>query len=170
MSNTYACPWFLVEGWVAWWRSWCVHLHSGLLRQLQYPILQYPAFTSQYQYIGWWLNITFIFERCHLACWMWLKQSEMQFCKLRIIPNREICQWPTTLFIIVGVQVTRKHCYFHKIQFPKWWWHQARCHNFLNHSQTQLGMLPHDGFTWLYWLKLLIKLWMASVQLNDIKK
>ena len=31
-------------------------------------------------------------------------------------------------------------------------------------------MLPQDGFTRLYWLKCLIKLCMASVQLNVIKK
>ena len=35
--------------------------------------------------------------------------------------------------------------------------------------QTQLGMLPQDGSTRLYWLKWLIKHCMASVQLNVIR-
>ena len=33
---------------------------------------------------------------------------------------------------LVLVWVRKKYCYFHEIQFPKWWWCQTRCHNFLN--------------------------------------
>ena len=55
-----------------------------------------------------------------------------------------------------------KYCYFHKIQFPNWRRCQTRRHNLLNWwsnpCETQLGMLPQDGSTRLYWLKWLIKL------------
>ena len=40
----------------------------------------------------------------------------------------------------------------------------------LTPCQTQLGMLTQDGSTRLYWLKWLIKICMASVQLNVIKR
>ena len=63
---------------------------------------------------------------------------------------------------------------FHEIQVPKWRWCQTRRHNFLNHwltpCQPQLGMLPQDGSTRLHWLKWLIKLCIASVQLKVLKK
>ena len=51
---------------------------------------------------------------------------------------------------------------------------KIRRHNVLNQwlppSQTQLGMLPQDGSTRLYWLRRLIKLCMAFVQLNVVNK
>ena len=40
----------------------------------------------------------------------------------------------------------------------------------LTPCQTQLGMLLQDGSTRLYWSKWLIKLCMASMQINVIKK